>query len=188
MKQILLAAIVLVCCGCLDPSAFQTKPEETAAPAPPPAAAPPAAEPDAAPGVAVQPAAAAQGANAIPDVEAVIVDKQKAMAEKPGYVETETKINAGDPLSAATQSYFALGQRVQLLNFKHNIDLYQAANERYPTYDEFIEMFRQFDVKMKMLKPWQVYAYDQTDGTMVVLEDREEKKRRYEAAGIEYTE
>jgi hypothetical protein len=181
------AGLLLVTAGCIDPAAFKTA-EQKPADTPPPAAAPPRGAPPAvAPGGAA-PAAQPQGEHAIPDVESVIVDKKKALAENPGYVETENKINAGDPLSAASQSYFNLGSRAHLLNFKHNLDIYKAANERYPTYDEFIEMFRQFDIKFKMIKPWQVYAYDQTDGTVVILEDRAEKKRRYEAAGLEYKE
>ena len=143
----------------------------------PPVAVAPAQQPAAAPPV-MQPV--------IPDVEAVIVDKQKVLVEHPDWKETEEKITATDPLSAASQSYFALGQRVQLLNFKHNVDIFHAANDRWPTYDEMIEMFRQFDVRLKHLKPWQVYAYDQTDGTMVVMQDLAEKKRRYDAAGLEF--
>lgn len=185
MKPIRAAAVLFLSLGCIDPAAFKSadQKQESAPPAGAGQAGPP---PAAAAAPAAAPVAQPRGENAIPDVEAVIVDKPKALAENPSYVETENKINAGDPLSAATQSYFALGSRVHLLNFKHDIDLYKAEHDRFPTYEEFIGRFRQFDIKMKMLKPWQVYAYDQTDGTMVILEDRAEKKRRYEAAGLEY--
>ncbi len=178
MRRILLASLAVLACGCVDPTAFQKKAEQVQETA----AAPPASE------IPMQPAQPVAGQPVIPDVEAVIVDKQQVLVEHPDWTETEEKITATDPLSAASQSYFSLGQRVHLLNFKHNIDIFHAANDRWPTYDEMIEMFRQFDVKLKNLKPWQVYAYDQTDGTMVVMEDLAEKKRRYEAAGLEYKE
>lgn len=181
MKRILLASLAVLACGCIDPAALKPSAEPVAEDSPPPEAVTPA-----------QPAAPAvvmpQGEAAIPDVEAIIVDKSKALAENPSYRVTENRIDAGDPLSAVSQSYFALGSRIHLQNFKHNIDIYYAANDRWPTYEEFIEMFRQFDVKLKHLKPWQVYAYDQTDGTIVIMEDLAEKKRRYEEAGLEYTE
>lgn len=183
MKHLVLATLVATACGCIDPSAFQKKAEDAAAANE--AAAPPAAEQ---PAPQAPPVMMPQGEAAIPDVEAIIVDKQKVLAEHPDWQETEEKINAMDPLSAATQSYFALGQRVHLQNFKHNIDIFYAAEGRWPTYDEFVQMFSQFDVKLKHLKPWQVYAYDQTDGTIVVMNNLEEKKRRYEAAGLEFKE
>lgn len=179
MKRILYASLAILACGCIDPSAFQKKADEAAEAA----AAPPAVE---APARQAEPVAAQPGQPVIPDVEAVIVDKQQVLIEHPDWTETEEKITATDPLSAVSQSYFALGQRVHLLNFKHNVDIFYAANERWPTYDEMLEMFRQFDVKLKHLKPWQVYAYDQTDGTMVVMEDLADKKRRYEEIGLEY--
>jgi hypothetical protein len=180
MQRFVPVVLVALYSGCLDPAAFQAREETPAEPAPPPVAVAPAGEPP--------PVVAPTGEGAIPDVEAIIVDKPKALAENPSYRETENKINAMDPLSAVTQSYFALGSRVHLQNFKHNVDIFYAANERWPTYDEFIEMFAQFDVKLKHLKPWQVYAYDQNDGTIVVMEDLAEKKRRYAEAGLEYKE
>lgn len=182
MRQLVLASLLVMACGCFDPAAFQKKADEAAA-ANEAAAPPVAAQPNQ---QAAPPVMMPQGEAGIPDVEAIIVDKQKVAVEHPDWKETEEKINATDPLSAASQSYFALGQRVHILNFKHNIDVFYASEGRWPTYDEMIEMFAQFDMKLKHLKPWQVYAYDQSDGTIVVMNNLEEKKRRYEAAGLEF--
>jgi hypothetical protein len=40
------------------------------------------------------------------------------------------------------------------------------------------------DLQFKWLKPYQMYGYDSDTGTLVVLEDKADKKRIYEAAGI----
>ena len=92
------------------------------------------------------------------------------------------------PVSSATQSYFALGSRIHLLNFKHQIDIHQALNDRFPTFDEFSEMMQTQDVEFKGLKPWQMYAYDSSDGTVCILEDPDVKRARREAAGLETEE
>jgi hypothetical protein len=183
MQRLLIAAVLTVSCGCLDPSAFQSKkPDDAAAPAPPQAGAP-AQQPAAAP------AAAPQGADAIPDIEAQIVDKQQALAQNPALVETSNKMNTTDPILAISGVYFSATSRLEIATFQHNIDIWKAANDdRYPSYQEFMDMYRTARVKFKGVKPYQVYAYDQSDGTICILEDRAEKKRRYEAAGIEYTE
>jgi hypothetical protein len=182
MQRLLIAAVLTVSCGCLDPAAFQSKKPDAAAPAPPQAAAP-VQQPAAAP------APAPQGENAIPDMEAQIVDKQRALAENPSLVETSNKMNTTDPILAISGAYFSAASRAEILAFQHNIDIWKAANDdRYPSYQEFMDMYRTARVKFKGVKPYQVYAYDQSDGTICILEDRAEKKRRYEAAGIEYTE
>jgi hypothetical protein len=183
MQRLLIAAVFTASCGCLDSSAFQSRKPDAAAPAPPQAA-PPVQQPAAAPV-----AAAPQGADAIPDMEAQIVDKQQALAENPSLVETSNRMNTTDPIMAISGAYFSAASRAETMAFQHNIEIWKAANDdRYPSYTEFMDMYRSFRVKFKGLKPWQVYAYDQSDGTICILEDRAEKKRRYEAAGIEYTE
>jgi hypothetical protein len=177
MQRCLPIVLCCLCAGCFNPSAFKVSSDESDGAKP------------AAPGAAPQNNAppAAQGP-AFPDVKARVVDKQVAMAENPNLRETENGINAMDPISSASQSYFALGSRVHLLNFKHQIDIFQAQYERYPTFDEFADMMQVNQVEYKGLKPWQMYAYDSSDGTVCILEDLDVKRARYEAAGIEYEE
>ena len=180
MQRFIPFVVCCLCAGCFDPTALRVSSDET----PDAEAAAPAA-PAAAPDGNGPPAAAAAG---IPDVPAQVVDKQVAMAENPNLRETENGIDAMDPVSQASQSYFALGSRIHLLNFKHQIDIMQALNDRYPTFDEFSEMMQTQDVEFKGLKPWQMYAYDPSDGTVCILEDPDVKRARREAAGLEYEE
>lgn len=118
--------------------------------------------------------------------EAALVDKNKAMAENDSLVEVKNEINATDYLSAVSQAYFAAGSSVQLSQLKHQIDLMHAQNERYPTFEEFRDLLKQFDIKLGHLYEYQMYAYDEETGGISILEDREHKKRIYEAAGRDY--
>ncbi|REJ90828.1 MAG: hypothetical protein DWQ34_16540 [Planctomycetota bacterium] len=75
-----------------------------------------------------------------------------------------------------------------MAGFQHTIQIHYAQHEKYPSYEEFMDYYKQAGVELKGTKPWQVYAYDPADGTIVILEDRIEKKRRFDEAGIEYTD
>jgi hypothetical protein len=176
MQRLIPVLLCCLCAGCFDPTALQVSSDET----PEAETDSPVAPAGGAPPVAVRPG--------FPDVEAQVVDKQVAMAENPNLRETENEINAMDPLSAASQSYFALGSRIHLMNFKHQVDIMRELNDRYPTFDEFAEMMQTHDVEFKGLKPWQMYAYDSSDGTVCILEDLDVKRARYEAADIPYPE
>jgi len=177
MTRLILCLAVLLLCGCVDPSSLM--PVSVDADPQPNAGAEPAA-PGAAP-VGVQVGPGHQG-----EIEARIVDKQQVMADNPDLVQTENGINAKDPLSAASNSYFNLASRAELLAFQHNIDVYYYANdERYPSYEQFMDLFRSTGVKLRGLKPWQMYAYDSHDGTICILEDPAEKARRRQEAGLE---
>ena len=143
---------------------------------------------DARPAVQNNPAPAAAPAQpprpSFPKNNSEIYDKKKLMAENPNLIEVENKIRASDPLTAASQSYFAIGSRAQVLNMKHDLDLYHAEHGRWPTFDEFKQRLQQYNVELSGVYRWQVYAYDETDGTISILENREMKKQIYENAGI----
>lgn len=113
-----------------------------------------------------------------------IVDMKKAMAENPGWVVTENRINAMDPVTAASQAYFALPSKAQMLNMKHQIDIIKADTGRQPTFEEFSKLLGENQVKLKGIYRWQVYAYDDEKGDIVILENREMKRAEYEKAGL----
>lgn len=54
------------------------------------------------------------------------------------------------------------------------------------TFEEFNKAAKMNSNNIKGLYPWQVYAYDETTGKVTILEDRAEKKRMYEEIGREY--
>ncbi|MGD9856044.1 MAG: hypothetical protein AB7U20_13960 [Planctomycetaceae bacterium] len=118
--------------------------------------------------------------------EAAFVDKKQAMAENDKLVEVENRINTTNYLSAVSQAYFAAGSSIYLSQLKHQVDLMHATNERYPTYEEFRDLLKQFNIKLGNLYEYQMYAYDEDTGEICILEDRAHMKRIYEAAGRDY--
>ncbi|MEW4488744.1 hypothetical protein AB1L42_11710 [Thalassoglobus sp. JC818] len=124
-----------------------------------------------------------------------IVDKHKALEENPNLVEVSNETNAGDYLTAVTQSHFSATSRLNKATMEYNAKLSSFANSiessedpKPLTFEEFDEQVRLNPNNMKGLYPWQVYAYDETNGTVTILEDREEKKRLHEENGVPYSE
>jgi len=118
--------------------------------------------------------------------EAKLVDKKQALQENPALVEVENKITAGDTLTAVAQSYFTIGSKAQVLAMQRSIQIQKELNNRWPTFEEFEKSLKQAGVQLQGLYAYQMYAYDEDTGGIVILEDRAEKKRQYEAAGREY--
>ena len=141
------------------------------------------------PNVAAPAGAREEKLNKIPITkrEARLVDKKRAMAENPSIVEVENKINASDPLTAVAQSYFTIGSKAQVAAMQHNLRIQKELNNgNWPSFEEFEKSLKQAGVKLSALYAYQMYGYDQETGGIVVLEDRAEKKRQYEAAGRDY--
>lgn len=172
--------VPLTATGCIDPSMVKAKK----------APASQSDEGDAAPAVGgVVEAPAADGGAAMAQDNTKLVDKKKAMAENPGWVETQNRINATDPVTAASQAYYALPSKAQMLNMKHQIDIIKADNNnRPPTFEEFNKLLVENQVKLKGIYRWQVYAYDDETGDIVILENRAMKKAEYEKAGLKLDE
>jgi hypothetical protein len=177
MRAALILSIGLFAAGCAD---RVKDPAEQAAEAPPPAPQQAAADAPAA-----QPAPEQPKRVPMTKREARLVDKNKAMQENPALFEVDNKITGSDPLTAVAQSYFTIGSRAHVLNLKHNLNLMHAAEGRWPTFAEFEQSLKQHNVQLTALYPYQMYAYDDQTGGLVILEDPEEKRRHYEDAGLE---
>jgi len=163
--------------GCIDPSMIAPK---EAAKTEEPAPLAPAA--NAAPAAAPGPAAGEAG---LAKDNTKLVDKKQALAENPNLIVTTNRIDASDPVSAAAQSYFAIGSRAQLYNLKHQIDILKADNNnKPPSFAQFNDLLRQNNVKLAGLYRWQIYAYDDETGDIVILEDHAMKKAEYEKGGL----
>ncbi|MAG94584.1 MAG: hypothetical protein CMJ48_12675 [Planctomycetaceae bacterium] len=120
----------------------------------------------------------------------VIVDA-KEWREKPGIIVVDNKIDASDPLTGSLQAYSSIASRASLLNFKHQVDIMKNLDPAGPknlSYKQLTDLMKQMKVELAMLEPWKMYAYDETTGGFLVLADMNVKKRRYEAAGIEWDE
>jgi hypothetical protein len=113
-----------------------------------------------------------------------VVDLHKAQAENPNLVIVEQRAQGDDPVSFALRAYVDVRSRASTFGMTRAVQLYQAEHERWPSYDEFVRMMRENRVEFTMIEPFRMYAYDSKTGEIVVLEDPDEKRRRYEAAGL----
>lgn len=103
---------------------------------------------------------------------AMLVDKQKAMADNPNLVETKNVINSNNYLTAVTQGYFSAASKLQLIQLEHTVRHMQAAEDRWPTLEEFQKILDDNNIKLGHLYPYQMYSYDPDTGEIGILEDK----------------
>ena len=140
-------------------------------------------------------AVAAKEQKGFADLKWKIVDKHKALAENPNLVEVENSTEAGDYFSAVFQSYFSATSKLNKASMEYNAQLQAQLNAidgrsdpKPPSFEEFNEQAMMNPNNIKGLLPWQVYAYDEKTGKVTILEDREERDRLREEAGISITD
>ncbi|MBC8289689.1 MAG: hypothetical protein H8E37_05160 [Planctomycetes bacterium] len=116
--------------------------------------------------------------------KARLVDYAEA-TQDPKVIEVENKINASDPLTASYQSYFSIGSRAMILAFKHNLNLQKELNGgSWPSFEQFSADIKKMNVELVPILPWQMFAYNQQNGSIVLLEDKGDKIKRYKAKDI----
>lgn len=108
-----------------------------------------------------------------PERPADLVDKNAALAANPDWIEVNNDVEAGDYLTAIADSYFSMSSRVHLLALQHELELERNLNPdyEYPSFETFKEALQRHNVELKGLRANQVYAYDQSTGTVCILED-----------------
>jgi hypothetical protein len=87
-----------------------------------------------------------------------------------------TKIKP-DPIPIVGNAYVAIIGRTSVLNIQHAMDLYKAANDRYPKdYDEFMtEIIKANNIALPQLPPYQAYAYDEQEHKLILIEYPDKK-------------
>lgn len=117
---------------------------------------------------------------------AVVVDAKKAMAENPALVPRGRKPLGFDPVTQSTNAYVYIRSKVSTLGMEQSIRVHKALNDRWPNYEEFMKIMNDNHITFTALKPWEKYGYDSDTGTIMILEDKAEQKRIFEAAGLEF--
>lgn len=107
--------------------------------------------------------------------EAKLVDRNKFLAEHPDAIEIEKNvINASDPFTASSQAYFAGVSSLMISAYTADLRLWKELNNgKWPTFEKYQEILNTHGVKLKGLKKGQVYAYDDQQGTITILEVQE---------------
>lgn len=121
---------------------------------------------------------------------AEVVDKKKALAENPDLAVFTRNGLGNDPLTQAANAAVYVSAEIHMMNIKRQVDLLREMDEdhEYPSYEEFMKFVKENNFQFSKLKPWQMYGYDDETGSMMILQDEAEKKRRFESKGIEYKE
>lgn len=100
------------------------------------------------------------------------VVRADAPASKKGAVVATQKITAKDPITLSGNAYVTMIGQTSILNIKHAMDLYQAANDRYPAnHEEFMkEIIQANNIALPKLPYYQKYAYDEKEHKLLVYE------------------
>ncbi len=139
-------------------------------------------------GAANQPAAppvqpANDGKGIIGKTTNEVVNAKEAL-KFPNIVIIENKSQGGDPITFAASAYVSIRSQASTLGMVQAIKTHQALNDKWPTYEEFMKIMQENRVEFTMLYPYQRYGYDEETGSIVILQDNDDKAARYKAAGI----
>lgn len=83
-----------------------------------------------------------------------------------------TKIVKKDYITVQGNAYVSIIGQSSILSIQHAMDLYHAANDRYPKdYDEFMtEIIKANNIALPVLPPYQKYGYDEKEHKLIILE------------------
>ena len=112
-----------------------------------------------------------------------VIDYKKYRSN-PFIVVVENKVQGSDPLTVAATAYVAASSRISALNFKRQLDIIKASNGRAPTFAEFKKLQKQMRIELAKLPRYQAYAYDESTGGLLVVENKEYKIQIYREAGV----
>jgi hypothetical protein len=83
-----------------------------------------------------------------------------------------TKITAKDPITLVGNAYVSIVGRATMLSIEHSLDLFHAANDRYPKdLAEFMaEIIKPNGIALPVLPQYQEYGYDEKEHKLIILE------------------
>ncbi len=79
-----------------------------------------------------------------------VFDAQVELQNK-DIVEVENEVQGDDYLSTVMSAYTATTSQVSTMNAQRLVTVYEVEHNRYPTYEEFIELVKSNGVKFVML-------------------------------------
>lgn len=100
------------------------------------------------------------------------IKNANAELQKGNVNQAETKITAKDPITLQGNAYVSIIGQTSILQIQHAIDLYHAANDRYPKdHEEFMaEIIKANNIALPQLPYYQAYGYDEKEHKLVILE------------------
>mgnify|MGYP007059515978 CR=1 FL=1 len=113
-----------------------------------------------------------------------VVDAQVEL-QKDHIVEVVNEVKGNDPVSVSMSAYISATSQISTMMPQQRIAMFEVENNRYPTYDEFMQIVKAENIQFAMLPPYQMYGYDAEAGKIMVLEDTKDKAERYRRAGTD---
>ena len=101
---------------------------------------------------------------------AQVVDA-KEWLQKPGIQAKDGKIEGVDPFSRTASGYFTLAAQTSTLGLQQAVQHYKALNDKFPPYEEFMRMMQENRIEFTKLRWYEIYAYNEDTGKILVLED-----------------
>lgn len=101
---------------------------------------------------------------------AQVVDA-KEWLKKPGIQAKDGKIEGVDPFSRTASGYFTLAAQASTLGLQQSVQHYKALNDKFPPYEEFMRMMQENRIEFTKLRWYEIYAYNEDTGKILVLED-----------------
>ncbi|HUG18750.1 MAG TPA: hypothetical protein VMM56_07210 [Planctomycetaceae bacterium] len=117
---------------------------------------------------------------------AQVVDAKKALAENPDLVVVENGKFGTNYLTGLANVRVMVASQVSTLGMQQAVQAHQAEHGRWPTYDEFMGIMKQYGIRFTEVFAWQKYGYNEDDGTIVLFTDEALKKKIYEEKGLDY--
>lgn len=125
-----------------------------------------------------QPAPVPKKKNLLKRKTSLVVDKKAAMEKYPHLVEVENTVNTDSYLGAVSSAYIAASSKANIAAFQHNLNIARELNDgNNLPFDEVQTYIKQMNIQFNDLPYYQMYAYDETSGKFVILEDPLEKQR-----------
>jgi hypothetical protein len=92
--------------------------------------------------------------------------------QKGGAQIASTKIVKKDYITLQGNAYVSIIGQSSILSIQQAMDLYHAANDRYPKdYDEFMtEIIKANNIALPVLPPYQKFGYDENEHKLIILE------------------
>lgn len=95
----------------------------------------------------------------------------KEWLKKEGIEAKDGNIEGVDPFSRTASSYFTLAAQTSTLGLKQSVQHYRALNDKWPSYQEFMQMMQDNRIEFAKLRWYEIYAYNEDTGNILVLVD-----------------
>ena len=93
-------------------------------------------------------------------------------------VVSDQKVHATDPITAGLSTYGPAAEKIAMLRITNEINTFEAIEQHYPTYEEFMErIIKANNIQLPVLPYKGRYMYDEEKHALVVVRDRENAEK-----------